>query len=95
MTLLQSLIPTNFAKLPSKKFERKHQQFLKHKKLAIIQRRADQLMIEQLARKAQKQLSLIPIPSFNADILIASDLGMCNDSDSSSDSHNTIMHTNI
>ena len=35
------------------KNERKHREFLKHKKLAIIQRRADQLMIKQLARKAK------------------------------------------
>jgi hypothetical protein len=93
MTLLQSLLPTNFSKQPSKKFERKHRQFLKHKKLAIIQRRADQLMIDQLAQKAQKQLSFIPIPTPNSDLLVASDLDMCNDSDSSSESHNTLVNT--
>jgi hypothetical protein len=93
MTLIQAPLPTNFAKLPSKKFERKHREFLKHKKLAIIQRRADQLMIEQLARKAKKQLTLNPTPISNDDPLVTSDLDICNDSDSSSDTHNTIMHT--
>jgi hypothetical protein len=63
MALLQSLIPTNFSKLPSKKFQRRHQQYIKNKKLAIMARRADQLMIDQLARKAQKQLSLSPNPN--------------------------------
>ena len=76
MTLLQSLIPTNFAKLPSKKFERKHRQYLKNKKLATFARRADQLMIEQLARKAKKQLSLSPVPTTNVDLLVTSDLAV-------------------
>jgi hypothetical protein len=65
MALLQSLIPTNYSKLPSKKFQRRHQQYLKNKKLATIARRADQLMIEQLARKAQKQLFISPTPNPN------------------------------
>ena len=58
MALLQSLMPTNFAKLPSKKFQRKHQQYLKNKHLVLMARRADKLMVEQLARKARLQLSL-------------------------------------
>jgi hypothetical protein len=65
MALLQSIIPTNFSKLPSKKFQRRHQQYIKNKKLAIMARRADQLMIDQLACKAQKQLSLYPNPNPN------------------------------
>ena len=93
MTLLQSLIPTNFAKVLSKQFARKHREQLKYKQLALIQRRADQLMIEQLARKAKKQLTLNPTPFPKDDLLVTSDLDICNDSDSSSDSHNTIMHT--
>ena len=75
MTLLQSLIPTSFSKLPSKKFERKHRQYLKNKKLATIQRLADQLMIEQLASKAQKQLSLSSTPNPNGHLLVARDEG--------------------
>ena len=74
MTLLQSLIPTNFAKLPSKKFERKHRPYLKTKKLATFARRADQLMIEQLARKAQQQLSLSPIPTPSVYLPVTRDL---------------------
>ena len=54
MALLQSLIPTNFSKLPSKKFQRKHQQYNKNKQLATFSRMADQLMIQQLALKAKK-----------------------------------------
>jgi hypothetical protein len=50
-------------------------------------------MIEQLARKAKKQLTLNPTPISNDDPLVTSDLDICNDSDSSSDTHNTIMHT--
>ena len=92
MTLLQSLIPTNFAKVPSKKFARKHRELLKYKQLALIQRRADQLMIKQLARKAQKQLSLMPTPNPNVDLLVTSDLGIGHKSNSSSDSHYTAMH---
>ena len=65
MALLQSLIPTNFAKLPSKKFQRKHRQYLKNKHLASIARRADELMVEQLAQKAQKQLPLRPTHTSN------------------------------
>jgi hypothetical protein len=91
MTLLQSLIPTNFAKVPSKKFARKHRELLKYKQLALIQRRADQLMIEQLERKAQKQLSLMPISKPIVDLLVSSDLGTGYESDSSSDSHYTAL----
>jgi hypothetical protein len=86
MTLLQSLIPTNFAKQPSKKFERKHKQYLKNKRLATIARRADQLMIDQLAQKAKKQLSLSTIPTSNVDSIITSDPDLSNDSDDSDSS---------
>jgi len=63
MTLLQSLIPTNFAKQPSKKFERKHQAYLKNKNAVKIARLVDKLTMEQLARKAKMQLSLTSTPS--------------------------------
>jgi hypothetical protein len=88
MTLLQSLIPTNFAKLPSKKFERKHRQYLKNKQAAKIARLVDQLTMEQLARKAKQQLSLSSIPTPNDDLHVAMDLNIGNDSNSSSDSRN-------
>ena len=78
MTLLQALIPTNFAKQPSKKFQRKHQQYLKHKKAVKIARLVDQLTMEQLARKAKKQLSLSSIPTPNVHLLVTSDLGTGN-----------------
>jgi hypothetical protein len=87
MTLLQSLIPTNFAKQPSKKFERKHRQYIKHKKAVKIARLVDQLMIEQLSRKANKQLSLSPPPNPHVDLPDTMDLNTGNASDSSSDSH--------
>ena len=88
MTLLQSLIPTNFAKQPSRKFERKHQQYLKIKKAAKIAWLVDQLMIEQLARKAKKQLSLSSIPTPNVEVLFPMDLNIVSDSDGTSDSQN-------
>jgi hypothetical protein len=81
MTLLQSLIPTNFAKQPSKKFERRHRQYLKNKKLATIARRVDQLMIKQLALKAQKQLSLSPISHPHDEIFFTSNPDKGNDNE--------------
>ena len=45
--------PNQLFQAALQKFERKHQQYLKNKKLATIAWQADQLMIEQLARKAK------------------------------------------
>ena len=74
MTLVQSLIPSNFIKKPSKKFTRRHTLFLKNKKKAEINRRVEQLMVKQLAQQAQKQLFIAPIDTPSSDILVASDL---------------------
>jgi hypothetical protein len=87
MTFLQSLIPTNFAKKPSKKFERKHQQYLKNKKAIKIARLVDQLTMQQLARKAKQQLSLSSPPTPTVDVPVPLDLNTGNDSDSTFDSH--------
>ena len=85
-------MPTSFAKQPSKKFERKHRQYLKNKKAAKIARLLDQLMMEQLARKATMQLSLSSNPTPNVDPLkpriTTRDLNIGHVSDSSSQSHN-------
>jgi hypothetical protein len=88
MTLLQSLMPTNFAKQPSKKFERKHRQYLKNKKAVKIVRLVDQLMMEQLARQAKMQLSLSSNPTSDVDALVTRDPNIGNDSNSSSVAHN-------
>ena len=86
MTLVQSLIPTNFVKKPSKKFIRRQKLFLKNKKKAIINRRVEELMVEQLPRKAKKQLFIAPIDTPSGDSLVASDSETSQDSDFSSPS---------
>jgi hypothetical protein len=86
MTLVQSLIPTNFVKMPSKKFIRRQKLFLKNKKKAIINRRVEELMVEQLTRKAKKQLFIAPIDTPSGDSLVASDFETSQDSDFSSPS---------
>ena len=86
MTLVQSLIPTNFVKKPSKKFTRRQKLFLKNKKKAIINRRVEELMIEQLTRKAKKQLFIAPIDTPSGDSLVASDFETSQDSGFSSSS---------
>jgi hypothetical protein len=84
MTLVQSLIPSNFVKKASKKFTRRQKLFLKNKKKAQINRRVEQLMIEQLAHQAKKQLFITPIDTPSGDLLVASDFDTCHDSDFSS-----------
>ena len=84
MTLVQSLIPSNFVKKPTKKFIRRQRLYLKNQKKAQINRRVEQLMVEQLALQAQKQLFIAPIETPSGDLLVASDLDTCQDSDFSS-----------
>jgi hypothetical protein len=84
MTLVQSLIPSNFVKKPTKKFIRRQKLYLKNKKKALINRRVEQLMVEQLTLKAKKQLSIAPIHTPSGDLLVASDLEGGQDSDFSS-----------
>jgi hypothetical protein len=84
MTLVQSLIPSNFVKKPTKKFIRRQRLYLKNQKKAQINRRVEQLMVEQLAHQAQKQLFIAPIETPSGDLLVASDLDTCQDSDFSS-----------
>jgi hypothetical protein len=80
-------MPTNFAKQPSKKFERKHRQYLKNKKAVKIAQLVDQLMMEQLACKATMQLSLSSNPTSDVDALVTRDPNIGNDSNSSSVAH--------
>jgi hypothetical protein len=81
MTLVQSLIPSNFVKKPTKKFIRRQKLYLKNKKKAQINRRVDQLMVEQLARTAKKQLFIAPIHTPSGELLVASDYDTGHDSD--------------
>ena len=81
MTLVQSLIPSNFVKKTTKKFTRRQTLFLKNKKKAQINRRVEQLMVEQLAQQAKKQLFIAPIDTPSGDVLVASDLEPQQDSD--------------
>jgi hypothetical protein len=69
MTLLQSLIPSNFVKKPTKKFIRRQKLYLKDKKKAQINRRVEQLMIEQLTYQANKKLFISPIDTPSGDVL--------------------------
>jgi hypothetical protein len=81
MTLVQSLIPSKFVKKPTKKFIRRQKLFLKNQKKAQINRRVEQLMVEQLTRRAKKQLFIAPIDTPSGDVLVASDLDSHQDSD--------------
>ena len=68
MTLLQSLIPSNFVKKPTKKIIRRQKLYLKNKKKAQINRRVEQLMVEQLTRQATKHLFITPTDSMRVDL---------------------------
>ena len=80
MTLVQSLIPSNFVKKATKKFARRQKQYLKNQRKAQINRQVEQLMVEQLTRKAKKQLFISPIATPSGDLLVASDLDISQDS---------------
>ena len=84
MTLVQSLIPCNFVKKPTKKIMRRQQLYLKDKKKAQINRCVEQLMVEQLTRQAKKQLFIAPIDTPSCDLLVAIDVDTGQDSDFSS-----------
>jgi hypothetical protein len=88
-------MPTNFAKQPSKKFERKHRQYLKNKKAAKIARLVDQLTMQQLARKANMmQLSLPSNPTSDVDTLVTRDPNIGNETATPALS-NIIINANI
>ena len=84
MTLVQSLIPSNFVKKPTKKFARHQKLYLKNKRNAQINRRVEQLMVEQLTRQAKKQLFIAPFVTPTGDLLVAGGLDTGEDSDCSS-----------
>jgi hypothetical protein len=83
MTFFQSPLPTSYSTKPSKKFLRRHKAYLLNQKKALINKKVDQLTKQQQCRKPP---FFAPINTPNGDLLVASDMDISQESDSTDSS---------
>jgi hypothetical protein len=83
MTFFQAPLPISYSTKPSKKFLRRHKAYLLNQKKALINKKVDQLANQQAGRKLP---FFAPINTPNGDLLVASDMDISQESDSTDSS---------